>query len=68
MADDHAAAKFHPIAPRLKDGPKIPHIGPHFKAYELAHAETVGHESDKWWAKVRTAFFFCARSGVMISL
>ena len=22
-------------------------------AYRAAHQETVGHESDKWWAKVR---------------
>jgi hypothetical protein len=46
-------APIHPVAPRLKNGSKIPHIGPHINAYRLAHAETVGHESDKWWAKVR---------------
>lgn len=23
----------HPIAPRLKDGPKTPHVGPHIAAY-----------------------------------
>ena len=53
MADStHIAVPTHPIAPRLKNGPKIPHIGPHFDAYHSAHKETVGHESDKWWAKV----------------
>ena len=44
---------IHPVAPRLKNGPKVPHIGPHIHAYKKAHEETVGHESDKWWAKVR---------------
>ena len=47
------APKVHPVAPRLKNGPKVPHIGPHFHAYKKAHEETVGHESDKWWSKVR---------------
>ena len=44
---------IHPVAPRLKSGHKIPHIGPHIHAYRKLHNETVGHESDKWWAKVR---------------
>lgn len=48
--DEHPP--IHPVAPRLKDGPKIPHVGPHIHAYKKAHEETVGHESDKWWAKV----------------
>ncbi|PSR73241.1 hypothetical protein PHLCEN_2v10901 [Hermanssonia centrifuga] len=43
---------IHPVAPRLKNGSKIPHIGPHIHAYRKAHEETVGHESDKWWAKM----------------
>ncbi len=47
---------IHPVAPRLKNGSKIPHIGPHIHAYRKAHEETVGHESDKWWAKVRWLF------------
>lgn len=42
----------HPVAPRLAKGPKTPHIGPHFDAYKHIHSQTVGHESDKWWAKV----------------
>ncbi|KIJ95754.1 hypothetical protein K443DRAFT_682777 [Laccaria amethystina LaAM-08-1] len=41
---------IHPVAPRLKSGPKTPHVGPHIDAYRAAHKETVGHESDKWWA------------------
>lgn len=48
----HMEIPTHPIAPRLKNGPKIPHIGPHIHAYKAAHSETVGHESDKWWARV----------------
>ena len=42
---------LHPIAPRLNSGLKEPHIGPH--AYKELHRESLGHESDKWWAKVR---------------
>ena len=45
-------APIHPVAPRLKTGPKIPHIGPDINAYRSAHEKTLGHESDKWWAKV----------------
>ena len=44
---------IHPIAPRLKSGTKKPHIGPHIDAYKELHGESMGHESDKWWAKVR---------------
>ncbi len=44
---------IHPVAPRLKHGSKKPHIGPHIDDYHAAHKETVGHESDNWWAKVR---------------
>ncbi|KAL1691266.1 acetate--CoA ligase [Schizophyllum commune] len=44
---------IHPVAPRLSSkGTKKPHIGPHIHAYRAAHAETVGKESDKWWAKM----------------
>ncbi|KAI0071884.1 acetate--CoA ligase [Panus rudis PR-1116 ss-1] len=46
------AVPTHPIAHRVKNGPKTPHIGPHIHAYRSLHAETIGHESDKWWAKV----------------
>ncbi|KZT08091.1 acetyl-coenzyme a synthetase [Laetiporus sulphureus 93-53] len=42
----------HPIAPRLKNGPKEPHVGPHIHAYRSIHQQTLGHESDKWWAKM----------------
>ena len=54
-ADDHPA--IHPVAPRLKNGPKVPHIGPHIHAYRSIHSQTLGHESDKWWAKVCTLVF-----------
>ncbi|KAF8066861.1 hypothetical protein FPV67DRAFT_1496744 [Lyophyllum atratum] len=54
MADEVAPSSVpkHPIAPRLANGLKTPHIGPHIDDYHAAHAETVGHESDAWWAKV----------------
>lgn len=48
------AVPIHPVAPRLKAGSKIPHIGPDLAAYKAAHAETLGHESDKWWRKVNS--------------
>lgn len=52
MTDTTERPPMHPVAPRLKAGPKQPHIGPDIDAYRSAHKETVGHESDKWWAKV----------------
>ena len=55
-------APIHPVAPQLKSGPKQPHIGPDIHAYQSAHKETVGHESDKWWAKVCEFFFFFSRA------
>jgi acetyl-CoA synthetase len=51
MTETTVKASIHPVAPRLK-GLKQPHIGPDIEAYYAAHKETVGHESDKWWAKV----------------
>ncbi|KAF8913539.1 acetate--CoA ligase [Mucidula mucida] len=48
MAETH---ETHPVAPRLSNGPKIPHVGPDIHAYKAAHSETVGHESDRWWGK-----------------
>ena len=42
----------HPIPSRLLDGPEVPFIGPHLEAYKKMHAETVGPNADKWWAKV----------------
>lgn len=53
MAEQPAPIPIHPVASRVKDGANTPHVGPHIHAYRAAHAETVGHESDKWWAKVR---------------
>ncbi|KAF9045038.1 hypothetical protein BJ165DRAFT_1474885 [Panaeolus papilionaceus] len=42
---------IHPVAPRLKSGHKVPHVGPTIEHYRAAHKETVGHESDNWWAR-----------------
>jgi hypothetical protein len=53
MPEDANGIPVHPIAPRLSNGPKTPHIGPNIQAYKAAHGETIGHESDHWWAKVR---------------
>lgn len=53
MAEAPETIPIHPVAPRLKSGPKKPHVGPHIDDYRKAHKETVGHESDNWWAKVR---------------
>lgn len=55
MADVPKPVPVHPVAARMKEGHhryKKPHVGPHIDAYKTAHSETVGHESDKWWAKV----------------
>ncbi|KAI0252865.1 acetate--CoA ligase [Lactifluus subvellereus] len=42
---------LHPVAPRLKYGPKRPHVGPTINEYRALHARTVGPGSDEWWAK-----------------
>ncbi|TFK71460.1 acetate--CoA ligase [Pluteus cervinus] len=52
MAEAPVKVPLHPIAPRVKSGEKVPHIGPHIDAYKAAHKETIGHESDHWWAKI----------------
>lgn len=52
MSDSTEPVPIHPIAPRLKNGPKTPHIGPDIHAYKAAHALTVAKGSDEWWAKV----------------
>lgn len=69
MAEQPITVPIHPVAPRLKSGPKTPHIGPHRDDYHAEHKNTVGHESDTWWAKVRILpflgigadriYFFC---------
>ena len=79
--DSHHQVPKHPIAPRLKDGPKTPHIDHHdsYKcvarfarspascvslahvAHRKFHNESLGHESDKWWAKVRLFLMYSRR-------
>lgn len=68
MADTHIGVPTHPVAPRLTQGLKIPHIGPHIEAYRAAHAQTVGHESDEWWAKVRLSFLMSLLSDWLIMI
>ena len=53
MADsDQHNVPTHPVAPRVKDHHKKPHVGPDIKAYHDHHAKTLGEGSDEWWAKV----------------
>jgi len=54
MAEQPEKALIYPVAPRLRNGPKKPHIGPDINAYREVHKESLGTESDKWWAKVCT--------------
>ncbi len=53
MSDSLDSAPIHPVAPRLKNGPLKPHVGPTISEYKAAHAQTVGPNSDEWWAKAR---------------
>lgn len=52
MTESTEPVPIHPVAPRLKNGPKTPHIAPDIDAYRAAHALTVAENSDEWWAKV----------------
>ncbi|KAH9947778.1 acetate--CoA ligase [Amylocystis lapponica] len=53
MSDDTPqSVPTHPIAPRLKNGKKTPHVGPHIHAYKAHYSQTLGHESNQWWAKM----------------
>lgn len=47
---DHAPV--HPVAPRLRNGHKKPHVGPSIHDYKHHHSQTVGEHSDQWWDKV----------------
>ena len=49
---EHEHAPIHPVAPRLRNGPKKPHVGPTRDHYHEHHSQTVGEQSDKWWEKV----------------
>jgi len=54
MAEEPEKVPIYPVAPRLRNGPKKPHIGPNIDAYREVHKESLGTESDKWWEKVCT--------------
>jgi hypothetical protein len=41
---------IHPVAPRLKDGPKKPHVGT-IDDYRALHAQSIGPGSDEYWSK-----------------
>jgi len=54
MADSqNKSVKTHPVAHRVKQHHKKPHVGPDVDAYRNHHAKTVGEGSDEWWAQVR---------------
>lgn len=59
MTESNEKVPMHPVAPRMAAGPNQPHVGPNIDAYRSAHKETVGHESDKWWAKVNFSEIAC---------
>ena len=83
VEDTHHNVPKHPIAPRLKNGSKVPHINDHdtykYRAFlrsahagrhltpsrRQTHSESLGHESDKWWAKVR--LYSCLREAAFIA-
>ncbi|KAG8216213.1 hypothetical protein J3R82DRAFT_8246 [Butyriboletus roseoflavus] len=52
MAESTESVPTHPVAPRLKNGPRTPHLGPDIDAHTAAHALTIAEDSDEWWAKV----------------
>ncbi|KIL66560.1 hypothetical protein M378DRAFT_185923 [Amanita muscaria Koide BX008] len=51
-SDSHPPVPLRPVAPRLSQGPKTPHVAPDIDAYKAAHAETIGANAEEWWAKV----------------
>ena len=42
---------IHPVAPRLKNGLKKPHVGPSIEDYKTLHAQSIGPGSDEYWSK-----------------
>lgn len=53
MADSPQSVPTHPIAPRILNHVKKPHVGPDIQAYQDHHGQTIGDGSDEWWAQVR---------------
>lgn len=54
MADSqHTNIPTHPIASRVQNHQKKPHVGPDIQTYRDHHEKTVGEGSDEWWAQVR---------------
>jgi acetyl-CoA synthetase len=62
QAADVPEVKKYPVGKRVKAHHKDPHVGPTIDDYYRSHKETVGHESDAWWAKVRRTRFYAAHS------
>ncbi|KAG9103441.1 acetyl-CoA synthetase [Ceratobasidium sp. 370] len=53
MTAEDTVHDVHDVAPRMKgtDGRPKPHVGPGLDDYKAVHAQTVGADSDEWWAK-----------------
>jgi len=58
---------LHPVASRVRE--RKSHVGPDIHSYQAAHAQSVGHESDNWWAAMARGMlhwdrpFYTVRSG-----
>ena len=59
VPDHESEIQTFPVAPRLarSSGP-TPYVGPGISDYRAAHRQTVGEDSDEWWAKVRVSCSF----------
>jgi len=59
IPDHEADVPIFPVAPRLThpDRP-TPYVGPAIPDYRAVHRQTVGNDSDEWWAKVRISALF----------
>lgn len=64
---EHEDAPSHPVAPRLRDGPKKPHVGPSIHDYKQHHSLTVGPHSDHFWEKVSKCLFLFISLDQMLS-
>ena len=65
MAEHHEPVPKHPIAPKVRQGGVIPHIGPSIEDYKKVHAQTIGAQSDEWWGTVsRTTLHSASFSSV----
>lgn len=64
MAEHHEPVPKHPIAPKVRQGGVIPHIGPSIEDYKKVHAQTIGAQSDEWWGTVSRTLHLASFSSV----